>query len=207
MNTGAGRENTRPRVLVIEDDVDVARAVERILREYEVSLATTATEGIARLSETAWTALIVDIGLPEGDLAGIDVLRAAREQDPALPILVVTGRLASEKATSDAIALGTMRVGAPILPKPVPREDLLAFVRHANALRMPFERYLVEVKRFSPREAEILAWVQRGRTLDAYAASRGLSRATVKSYGRRILRQTGAANLQSVLLAIQRERR
>lgn len=115
--------------------------MQTILRDYDVSLATTAAEGVARLHEATWTALIVDIGLPEGELAGIDVLNTARELDPALPMLVVTGRLASTKGTSDAIAVGTMRVGAPILPKPVPRDELLAFARRAEISRMSTARY------------------------------------------------------------------
>ena len=65
----------------------------------------------------------------------------------------------------------------------------------------------MEIKRLSPREAEIMVWVENGGTLEAYAASRGISRATVKTYVRRILRQVGAADIQGALLAIERERR
>lgn len=63
------------------------------------------------------------------------------------------------------------------------------------------------MKRFSPREADIAAWVEAGGTLDAYAEAKRVARTTVKTHVKRILRQTGGADLREALLLIQRERR
>lgn len=192
-------------VLLVEDDVPVAEALSRMLDDYQVHHASNATDAARLLTERRWTAAIVDIGLPEGELAGIDVLRAARAHDAMLPMLAITGLLASGETTSYAIALGGLRIGVSIAPKPVLRADILEFMQRAVLARMPLERYL-QTRGFSPREAALIAWVAEGETVKSYAKHAGLSLSTVKTYVARILQRTGAASIHGLIIAIERER-
>ena len=83
------------RVLVVEDDEDIAQALQRSLRMegYEVR---TAADGEAALEQGRAFApdlVILDLGLPKID--GIEVARSLRADDD-VPILILTARDALE---------------------------------------------------------------------------------------------------------------
>ena len=84
-----------PRVLVVEDDEDIAQVLQRSLRieGYEVRCA---SDGIAALEQGRTFApdlVILDLGLPKMD--GLEVARELREHDD-VPILILTARDALE---------------------------------------------------------------------------------------------------------------
>jgi CheY-like chemotaxis protein len=89
-------------VLVAEDDRLVQGTVEDALTEggFEIAIAATGEEAIALLkgNHTEYRALVTDINLA-GKLDGWDVARAAREIDPAFPIVYMTGAAADEWAS------------------------------------------------------------------------------------------------------------
>jgi DNA-binding response OmpR family regulator len=66
------------RVLVVEDEVDLARALVRGLRRdgYAVDAAHTATEAFDKLAVTPYDIVCLDLNLPDGD--GLDVCRRIR---------------------------------------------------------------------------------------------------------------------------------
>ena len=80
------------RVLVVEDDPQVARQIESALRRngYAVDLARDGEEG-SLLGETEpYDVAVLDLGLPAID--GLTLLRRWREQGYAMPVLVLTAR-------------------------------------------------------------------------------------------------------------------
>jgi CheY-like chemotaxis protein len=91
-----------PVVLVAEDDQLVQGTVEEALTEggFEIALAATGEEAITLLkgNHTEYRALVTDINLA-GKLDGWDVARAAREIDPAFPVVYMTGAAADEWAS------------------------------------------------------------------------------------------------------------
>jgi len=79
------------RILIIEDDPDIA-AIERDYLEinnYEVTLATTGTEGVELALTNKFDLILLDIMLPE--INGFDVCRQIRHKVD-IPILMVTAR-------------------------------------------------------------------------------------------------------------------
>jgi DNA-binding response OmpR family regulator len=123
--------NRAPRVLVVEDDEDIAQALQRSLRMegYEVR---SAADGIAALEHGRTFApdlVILDLGLPELD--GIDVARRLRNDDD-VPILILTARDALESRVEGLDA------GADdYLVKPFERQELLARMRALLRRRPP----------------------------------------------------------------------
>lgn len=91
-----------PVVMVIEDDQLVQGTVEEALSEggFEVAIAATGEEAITLLKgkHTDYRALVTDIHLA-GNLDGWDIARAAREIDPAFPVIYMTGAAADEWAS------------------------------------------------------------------------------------------------------------
>jgi two-component system KDP operon response regulator KdpE len=78
-----------PRILVVDDESQILRALKVVLREagFEVVPAETAAEALDRASVRPPQAAIVDLVLPDGD--GIDVTRRLREWSD-MPILVLS---------------------------------------------------------------------------------------------------------------------
>src|SRR5919198_1288878 len=86
---------SKARVLVVEDDGDIAEVLRRSLRleGYEVRLA---GDGVSALDESSLfepDAVVLDLGLPKLD--GVEVCRRLRAQGD-VPILVLTARDALE---------------------------------------------------------------------------------------------------------------
>jgi two-component system, OmpR family, response regulator MprA len=125
---GSGRD---PRVLVVEDDEEIAQVLQRSLRleGYEVRIA---GDGEAALDQ--WAAfnpdlVILDLGLPKLD--GIDVARRLRTADD-VPILMLTARDALESRVA-----GLDSGADDYLVKPFERQELLARLRALLRRRPP----------------------------------------------------------------------
>ncbi|HEX5909267.1 MAG TPA: response regulator transcription factor [Thermoleophilaceae bacterium] len=120
-----------PRVLVVEDDGDIAAVLRRALgmEGYEVRLA---GDGEAALSEAAVfspDAVILDLGLPKLD--GIEVSRRLREVGD-VPILMLTARDAVDSRVE-----GLDSGADDYLVKPFERTELLARLRALLRRRPP----------------------------------------------------------------------
>ena len=85
-------------------------------------------EAVAALQQAQPAVVLSDLRLPEGD--GFGVLRAAKELDPDLPVIVMT----AYGSIQDAVA--AMKEGAlDFLAKPVDPDHLLLLVERALAQR------------------------------------------------------------------------
>lgn len=74
---------SQPRVLVIDDETSVLRAVQRILRgTYEVDVAASGSEALAKLLETDYDAVLCDLQMPSPD--GTEVYARLVRDKPAL---------------------------------------------------------------------------------------------------------------------------
>ena len=87
-------EQLLPVVLVIEDDQDIQAVLDDALREggFEPAIAGSGEEAITLLKafRSRYRAVVTDINLL-GRLDGWRVARAAREVDPAFPVVYITG--------------------------------------------------------------------------------------------------------------------
>jgi two-component system response regulator MprA len=120
-----------PRVLVVEDDEDIAQVVQRMLRAegYETRVA---GDGDAALEDARGflpDLVILDLGLPGRD--GIEVARELRGRDDT-PILILTARDAVESRVE-----GLDSGADDYLVKPFDRQELLARLRAMLRRRPP----------------------------------------------------------------------
>ena len=124
------RRSADPPILIVEDK-DSLRAMLRLTLEtqgHEVIEARDQTEAIAELRSGRPGVVLSDLRLSEGD--GFGVLRAAKELDPDLPVIVMT----AYGSIQDAVA--AMREGAlDFLAKPVDPDHLLLLVERALSQR------------------------------------------------------------------------
>jgi two-component system OmpR family response regulator len=122
------------RLLLVEDDVKLARTVERglVAEGYAVDLAHSGDEAVAAAKERDYDAVILDVLLPGVD--GHEVCRTLRGRDPWLPILMLTAL----DAVEDRIR-GLDTGADDYLVKPFDFGELVARVR-ALIRRGPAER-------------------------------------------------------------------
>jgi len=122
------------RVLVVEDDVKMARLIRRGLVEEDVvvDLAATGDEGLVRAAATEYDAIVLDVMLP--GLDGFEVCRRLRAAGHWAPVLMLTAR-----ADVDDRVAGLDAGADDYLTKPFSFSELLARLR-ALARRPPLER-------------------------------------------------------------------
>ena len=114
-----------PRILVVEDQPQLLRALSINLRarQYEVLTAATGRDALAVAAATPPDAMILDLGLPDVD--GTEVIVAFRGWSQA-PIIVLSGR------TSPGDKIGALDAGADdYVTKPFAMGELLARLRAA----------------------------------------------------------------------------
>jgi DNA-binding response OmpR family regulator len=142
----------KPRVLVVEDDTDIADVLRRSLRleDYEVAVAEDGAEALERSAVFEPDAVILDLGLPRLD--GVEVCRRLRS-DGDVPILMLTAR-----DGVDARVEGLDSGADDYLVKPFERQELLARVRALLRRRPPRGSGFLQVAdlRLNPDTREVL---------------------------------------------------
>lgn len=114
-----------PRILVIDDEVQIRRLLDMTLdaHQYKVILAETGKDGLRRAETERPDLIILDLGLPDAD--GIDILKQLRVWTDR-PVLVLSVR------SSERDIVSCLDAGADdYLVKPFRTEELLARVRTA----------------------------------------------------------------------------
>ncbi len=164
------------RFLIVDDDPIVRRAMSRLIRPHgQVAVAATADEGIALVTDgRTWTALFIDVGLPDG--SGIDVLARARTVHARTPAMVLTG------STEARIINAVHDLDADYVVKPVDSERIHRFldnvVQVASRLD-PAIRDWVSRHALSDAQADVLRRAVLGENKDAIASARDCSAHTV----------------------------
>src|ERR1700685_4007480 len=80
------------RILIVEDEVKMAKALQRGLEadQFSVEIAHTGEEGFFLASTERFDLVILDIMLPERD--GMEVLTALRQKHMPVPVLILTSK-------------------------------------------------------------------------------------------------------------------
>lgn len=117
------------RILIIEDEVKIARVLELELEHegYTVGWAKDGREGLELAMEQQWDIVLLDIMLPK--LNGIEVLRRIRQSNQDIPVILLTAR----DTVPDKVS-GFEHGANDYVTKPFAIEELLARIR--NLLRI-----------------------------------------------------------------------
>lgn len=176
------------KLLLIEDDVTLARSLQYSLREwYLVDTAYTGEEGLYNAINIIYDLIILDISLP--DMDGITLCKEIRTTNPCIPVIFLTGQISIEKK------LEAFNSGADdYVTKPFEKKELLAritaILRRSNPRHMlktvsvgniiiDLENHRVnlngEMVKLRRKEFEILVYMARH-------AGKAISRETLQSY-------------------------
>lgn len=191
------------RILVIDDDAKLRGHTVELLRleGYEVSEARNGREGVERARKERPDLVICDITMPE--MNGHRVLETLRGEAATahLPFVFLTGWSEQQDVRTG------MNLGADdYLTKPLVADELFAAVRArlrraesaGAAARKPGGAEPVpaqlEALGLTPREAEVLFWVARGKTNDEIATVLGIGLTTVKKHLESTFAKLGVEN-------------
>jgi DNA-binding response OmpR family regulator len=92
------RMTQHERILVVDDEVNIRRTLSALLQRagYEVTSAEHGREAIGLLGQRVFDLMLVDLKMPE--IGGMEVVAAARERQPEIAIIVLTGHGSLESA-------------------------------------------------------------------------------------------------------------
>lgn len=133
-------------VLVVEDRDSLRAMLRRTLTSqgYTVVDAESATVAARHLARKRISVVLTDLRLPGG--SGMDVLKAAREADPNMPVIVMT----AYGTVQDAVA--AMKDGAfDFLAKPVDTDHLLVLMERAVGQRRLLTENLILKQEYAAR--------------------------------------------------------
>ncbi len=117
-------DGTPVRVLVVDDEVNIAELIGMALRYegWEVRLAHTGTRAVSAAKEFRPDAVVLDMMLPDFD--GMEVLRRMRSAQSGVPVLFLTAR----DSVEDRVA-GLTAGGDDYVTKPFSLEEVVARLR------------------------------------------------------------------------------
>ena len=138
-----------PHILVMEDDLSVARGLEMVLSEegYNVNLAGTGELAIEAFKQKRYDLLVADLRLPGID--GMEVIKQVKEEKPKTEVIVITGYGTTSTAV-EAMKLGVHD----FLPKPFTEDQIKTSIN--EALKENFEKPAEAVIKEAETEEEKL---------------------------------------------------
>ena len=122
-------------VLIVDDETELVRAFKKKLdgEGFSVSVALRARDVFPLLEKQAFDVAVLDIKLP--DMDGVDLLKALKEAEPSLEIIMLTGHASIDTA------INSMRIGAyDYLTKPCKLSEL------TNVLLKAYEKKALREK-------------------------------------------------------------
>ncbi|MBI5577793.1 MAG: sigma-54-dependent Fis family transcriptional regulator [Deltaproteobacteria bacterium] len=108
----------KPKILIIDDEPEFLRVLDSYFsyENLEVQTAESAEAGLNLIAQTQFDAVVTDMAMPQG-MSGLDLLKEIRQNDPLLPIILMTGVGTIESAV-EAIQIGAFHyVTKPFNPK------------------------------------------------------------------------------------------
>ncbi|MBA2573143.1 MAG: sigma-54-dependent Fis family transcriptional regulator, partial [Gemmatimonadetes bacterium] len=119
-----------PKILVIDDESAILDTVRILLRRegFEVCTALGGVQGVEKLHEFRPDLVLTDVRMPGSN--GLDILGAAQQLDPTLPVILMTAQVSLQSAIR-AVNEGAFYY----LQKPFANDDLVAICRRAAESR------------------------------------------------------------------------
>ncbi len=122
--------NNTPHILVVDDELSMRELLEVLLGKegYKVTCSKNGRDAISMIKKTVFDLLLCDIRL--GDITGIDVLKALREENQDTVVIMISAYASTEAAVE------AMNEGAyDFVPKPFDNEELKQTIKNALSLR------------------------------------------------------------------------
>lgn len=122
-NTITKKKSAEARILLVDDDQNVIKALKECFAQfnYDLDTATTGGEALNKAFANNYELMLLDVNLP--DFSGMEVLKEIKEKKSELPVLVMTGFVSTDSA------IEAMKLGAhEFITKPFDIDQLMGIV-------------------------------------------------------------------------------
>ena len=155
------------KILVVDDEVNVLTAFERLLsaRGYAVVTASNAADALAMLEREHPQTVVLDVCMP--GMSGLDALHRIRQWQPRVPVIVMTGQ-----GTMATAIEATKRGAFDYQLKPFEPKEMLAIIDRA----LQAERAMVREVAFDPDPASAAADAIIGQSPSMQAIFKAIGR-------------------------------
>lgn len=191
----------QPTVFVVDDDEAVRDALRLLLESAELEAETypCAQAFLDAYDPERTGCLVLDLRMP--GLSGLELQERLRENNIALPVIMLTGH------GDVPAAVRALKGGAvDFLEKPYDSEVLLSRIRQAidrdRQMREQSHRQAAVAERLehlTPREREVLDMIAAGKANKVIAFELDISERTVELHRARIMRKMGARSLPQLM--------
>ena len=122
--------SSRPSILVIDDESAILDTVRILLKNegFDVAVAQGGRPGLEAMEKSPPHIILTDIRMP--GVSGIDILKAARERDPDMPVILMTAQ-AELRTAIEAVNQGAFHY----IQKPFGNDELVSICRRAAETR------------------------------------------------------------------------
>lgn len=119
------------KVLIVDDETEFCGVIAKRLglRGFDVDTATSGTEGLSKIAQQRYDAVVLDLFMP--DMDGMETMKRMLAYDDTLQIIILTGR-GSVQGGVDAVKAGAVD----FLEKPADIEKLAHKVDEAHEKRL-----------------------------------------------------------------------
>jgi FixJ family two-component response regulator len=196
-SVAVSRAKANPIVFIVDDDVDVCRALSDLIESVGLRTETfTSAADFLKISlPEEPSCLILDVRLP--GLSGLDLQSELARAKNNIPIIFITGH------GDIPMTVKAMKAGAiEFLTKPVREQDVLDAIAigldRDRAQREEEKESLDLRSRFdelSPREKDVMALVTAGQLNKQVAGEMGVSEVTVKVHRHNVMKKLSAQSL------------
>ncbi len=209
--------NHKCRVLIADDHPVVRQGIKQILQDDpEIIVKGEAEDGdetLRKVRKGGWDVLIMDLTMPERN--GLDLLQQIKQEEPNLPVLVLSMH------DENQFAVRLLRAGASgYLAKESAPEELIKAVRKvcsggkyisaslAEKLADNLDRPSIKAPHdiLSEREYQVLLMIGAGSSIKEIGEDLGLSVKTVSTYRTRILEKMRMRNNAQLIRYTMREK-
>ncbi len=113
-------KDSMPKILIIDDEEGVRKTLKKIMEKegYEVDTAENSKIAFKLLEKKSYDTIVTDIILP--GMSGIELLKSIRENNPELPVIVITGYPNLDTATEAVRQMAYDYVSKPITKHNLP---------------------------------------------------------------------------------------
>ncbi|RVV99845.1 sigma-54-dependent Fis family transcriptional regulator [Mesobaculum littorinae] len=148
-------------ILIVDDERDIRELISDILKDegFSTRVASNSDECMAAINAEPPALMILDIWLKDSRMDGIDILKAAKRDNPEIPVVIISGHGNIE------IAVAAIKQGAyDFIEKPFNIDQLMVVIQRAMETAR-LRRENVALKRRDANPAEMIGTSPSFRTL------------------------------------------